>query len=494
MAYDDLADFLSELESRGELHRISAPVSSRFEIAAITRETVLRSDRSPALLFDQVDGQSVPVVTNLLGTESRMLAALRVESFADLAQQMIDLIAPDIPSGWMNALQFVPRLTQLMKLPPSETQTGRSQQVVRVGRDVNLAALPVPYSWQGESGPVLTAAVAHAVDPVSEARILLRTSAELTGANRLAIHCHPGDEIHAAAQECQRRGVPLPLALSLGGDPAIAFTSQLPLPRGTDPATVAGFLRNRPMELVRARSQDVLVPAQAEFIIEGYIDPAEPTTQAGPVAAPTGYYGPVETVPCMHVTTLTHCSNPVLPATIVGPPPQEDFWAGRAIEQLSLPLVRLFVRDVAQLHWPRSGMFRNLLFVSIRKTHPQHAKQTMQALWGLHGTAQAKFIVVVDEDVDVTSEELVWYTVGVNAHPGRDTIFAEGPAGAYDHAAPHRYAGEKMGIDATVKSADEGHPRAWPERVEIPDETRQRIRQRWSEFGLPDAADSGGGT
>lgn len=492
MAYDSLADFLDELRSRGELHRIAAPVSSRFEIAAITRQAALQTAGGPALLFDQVDGQGVPVVTNLLGSRQRMLAALKIESFEELAGRICDLISPEIPRGWMNALQLVPRVTQLMKLPPVVIAQGRCQHVVRVGRDINLGALPIPFSWQREASPVLTAAQIHAIDPRSGARILRRIPAELKSANTLALHCHPADELYAAAREAQRRNESLPVALSLGCDPAVSFAAQLPLPRGTDPVVFAGFLRNRPVELVTARNGVLEVPAQADFVLEGYLDPGEPWTSAGPIAAPTGYYGPEETVPLMHVTTLTHASNPVLPATIVGPPPNEDQWIGRATEQLWLPLIRLFVRDLVQLHWPRCGLFRHLLFVSIRKTHPQHARQVMHALWGLSGLAEAKMIVVVDEDVDVTDEEQVWYTVGVNAHPGRDTLIAEGPTHPYDHAAAVRYAGSKLGIDATAKTADEGYTRGWPGRVEVPEETRQRILQRWSEFGLPPLGGEGG--
>lgn len=494
MAFDSLADFLDELQTRGELHRISAPVSSRFEIAAISRQSSLQEGSNPALIFDQVDGQSIPVVTNLFGTAARMRSALRIEKFEDLAQHIVELIAPEIPRGWLNALQLIPRVSQLMKLPPIETQTARCQQVVRVGRDINLGTLPVPFSWKGESGPVFTSALAHTFDPLTGARLISRVPAELKGTNTLLIHCHPSQPLWSAIRESQSRQETLPLAISLGSDPAISFAAELPLPRGTDPAAFAGFLRNKPMNLVSARSQKIQVPADAEFVMEGYFDPNEPWASGGPIAAPTGFYGPEETLPVMHVTTLTHCSNPIFPASIIGPPPQQDEWMGRGIEQLFLPIIRLFVRDVVQIHWPRSGLFRNLLFVSVRKTHPHHARQVMHALWGLQGIAQSKYIVVVDEDVDVTNEELVWYTVGVNTHPGRDTFLIEGPTGPYDHAAPVRFSGQKMGIDATVKDSHEGHPRDWPTRVEIPEETRERIFQRWPEFGLPERQKPGEST
>lgn len=491
MPFDSLTDFLSELEQRSELHRISASVSSRFEIAAVTRQSALQSSGNPALLFEQVDGQAIPVVTNVFGTRERLQHALGVRDFRELGQRLIDLLAPDLPQGWLNALQLIPRVSQLMKLPPAIVQTGRCQQVVRVGKDVNLGTLPIPFSWQGEAAPVITAGLVHAVDPVTNVRILRRMPLELKSANTLAIHLQPDEEIHAAALEYRRRGIQMPLAVSVGAEPVLWFCSQLPLPRGTDPAMMAGFLRNTPLELVKARSQEVQVPAHAEFVIEGYLDAAEPWTDAGPIASPTGFYGPEETVPLMHVTTVTHCTNPVFQASIVGPPPNEDHWVGRATEQLFLPLIRLFARDVVNLHWPRCGMFRNLLFVSIRKTHPEHARQTMHALWGLHGLASAKMIVVVDEEIDVTNEELVWHTVGVNTHPGADTEFAKGPTHAYDHAAPVRYVGHKMGIDATAKLPGEGFPRPWPARVEIPEETRKRISERWSEFGFDGTSGKG---
>jgi 4-hydroxy-3-polyprenylbenzoate decarboxylase len=491
MRFDSLTDFLGEIEQRGELHRVAAPVSSRFEIAAVTRQSALQSPGNPALVFEQVDGQAIPVATNVLGTRERLELGLGVRDFQELGQRLIDLLAPDLPQGWLNALQLVPRVSQLMKLPPAIVKTGRCQQVVRVGKDVNLGTFPIPYSWQGEAAPVVTAGIVHAFDPVSNARILRRIPLELKHGNSLALHLPPDEELHAAALEYRRRGVQMPLAVSLGVEPVLWFCSQLPLPRGTDPAMMAGFLRNTPLELVKARSQDVQIPAHAEFVIEGYLDAAEAWDQAGPIASPTGFYGPEESAPLMHVTTITHAANPVFHAAIVGPPPNEEHWIGRAAEQLFLPLIRLFVRDVVELHWPRCGMFRNLLFVSIRKTHPEHARQTMHALWGLHGLASAKIIVVVDEEIDVSNEELVWHTVGVNCHPGRDSEFAKGPTHAYDHAAPVRFVGHKMGLDATAKLPGEGFPRPWPARVEIPEETRRRIAERWSEFGLADSAEQG---
>lgn len=485
MAYDTLNDFLSELESRGELLRVSSPVSSRFEIAAITREVMLQSDNPPALVFDQVDGQSIPVVINLLGTRARMLLALRIDDFSELADQIISLIAPEIPEGWKNALQLIPRVTQLMKLPPVESQTGRSQQVVRIGKDVNLGNLPVPYSWRGEAGPVITAGVVHAINPVTGARILSAVPLELTGHSTMALHIHLGHDLYTALEASRNAGQQFPLAVSLGIDPAIWYTAHLPLPRGTDPTMFTGFLRNKPLELVPGRTQDIQVPANAEMIIEGYVDANEPWKSVGPIATPTGFYSPEETMPAIHVTALTHCSNPVFHSSLVGPPPNEAEWIGRATEQLFLPLAKIYIRDLVNLHWAQAGLFRNWLFVSIRKTHPHHARQVMHAIWGLHGLSQAKMIVVVDEDVDVTNENLVWHLMGTHVNPKSDCVFADMPADAYDHASPQRFVGQKMGFDATRKRPEEGYPREWPDRVEIPLETRELIRKRWQEFGLP---------
>ncbi|MBD3674550.1 MAG: UbiD family decarboxylase [Planctomycetaceae bacterium] len=485
MAYETLNDFLSELESRSELLRVSSPVSSRFEIAAITRELTLQSDQAPALIFDQVDGQSIPVVMNLLGTRSRMLLALRVEQFSELANQIIDLISPEIPDGWKNALQLIPRVTQLMKLPPVESQTGRSQQVVRIGKDVNLGNLPIPYSWRGEAGPVITAGTIHAQDPLSGTRILTAAPLELTSHSTLALHIHPGQDLYSAVRSAREAGQQLPIAVSIGVDPAIWFAAHLPLPRGTDPTMLAGFFRNKPLELVPGRTQEISVPANAEMIIEGYLDANEPWQSVGPIAAPTGFYSPEETMPTVHVTALTHCTNPLWHSSLTGPPPQETEWIGRATEQIFLPLAKIYIRDLVDLHWAQAGMFRNWLFVSIRKTHPQHARQVMHAIWGLHGLSQAKMIVVVDEDVDVSNENLIWHLMGTHVNPQSDCVFADLPADAYDHACPRRYVGQKMGFDATRKLPEEGYTRNWPERVEIPEETRDLIRKRWQDFGLP---------
>jgi 4-hydroxy-3-polyprenylbenzoate decarboxylase len=353
-----------------------------------------------------------------------------------------------------------------------------------MGRDVDLADLPVPRSWPGEASPVITAGQVFTRHPVTGVRNVGLYPLEVRDHNTLAIHWTPHHDGWRNYNEHRRLGRPMPVAVALGGDPLLTYAASAPLPADTDECVFANFLRGRPIELVKCRSIDLEAPAEAEFILEGMIDVAAPLEQAGPIAAGTGYYTLPDALPMINVTAITHRSNPVFPAMIAGTPPMEDFWLGKATERIFLPFVKLFVPEIVDMHVPGSGAFRNLLFVSIRKDYPQQARRVMHALWGLKGLLTTKILVVVDDSVDVHDEDRVWFQVGANVHPGRDVVFCEGPTHFDDHAAPVHGMGHKMGLDATPKLPEEGHPRSWPEMLAMPAEIQERIEQRWDEYGL----------
>ncbi len=484
MAYPRLADFLAELEEDGQLVRIAAEVDADLEVAAITDRISKTSGGGPALLFEQVRGHTWPVVTNLFGHEHRLLRALQAPSLDAVGQRVAELLRPDIPESWLEAVHLVPRITQLMRVPPRTVSEGLCQQVVHMGRDVDLDRLPLPRCWPNDAGRSLTGAAVISVDPDTGARCVSRPPLQLTAKNRVAVHWTPHERAWRLLERYAELGRQMPVAIAVGGEPAFMLASGLPLPPGADACYLAGILAGQPLELVRCRTLELAVPAQAECIIEGHIDATAERAVCGPLGTTTGWYSLPRACPEIHVGALTQQTNPVLPVMIPGPPPSE---ASRLVglgERMWLPVVRLILPEIVDWHWPQSGSGRHLLFVSLRKRYPGHGRKLLHALWGLDGIALVRTIVVVDEDVNVHDTERVWHEVVCNVDYGRDLVFCDGPADDDDHATPQRGLGRKLGIDATRKTAEEGHPRPWPDRLAMPAELQKRLRERWNEYGF----------
>ena len=484
MDHDHLADFLDVLENAGELVRVSAQVDPAFEIAEITDRICKSSEDGPALLFDNVKNHTIPVVTNLLGSRSRMCRALHADSLEEVADRIAGLVQPDLPESWLESLKLVPQFASLTKLPPKTVASGLCQQVVKMGRDVDLGQLPLLQNWPEEAGPTITAGQVYTTHPETGVRNVGLYPLQLCGPDRLSIHWHAHHDGYQHWREYKQREQQMPVAVVLGGDPVFFYIASAPLPANTDECLLGGFLRSKNIDLVRCRSLEMEVPADAEIVIEGRIDTSAPNVSAGTIALPTGFYSLPEETAQIHVTAVTHRSNPLFPALIGGRPPMEDYWLGKATERILLPLIRLFIPEVVDMNLPRVGASRNFLFVSIHKEYPQHAHKVMHAMWSLKRLMVSKFIVVVDADVDVHNEEQVWFHVGANAHPGRDVLFSPGPGDLHDHATPVRGLGHKMGIDATRKLSDEGHPRPWPEPVQMRPDIREQVTRRWGEFGF----------
>jgi 4-hydroxy-3-polyprenylbenzoate decarboxylase len=484
MPYENLADFLSELQDHGELVRIAAEVEADLEIAAITDRVCKSPDGGPALFFENVRGRSLPVVTNLLGSRRRLCRALGVEAFEQVAERIVGLIQPDVPAGWLESLRLVPQFAQLTKLPPRIVKTAVCQQVVRMGRDIALDELPIPRSWPQESSPTITLGQVYTRSLQTGRRNVGLYPLQVCGENLLCVQWSPHHDGSRHYREYQQAGQQMPVSIALGGDPVYTLMACAPLPPFTDECLFGGFLRDRNIDLVKCRSNDLEVPAHAEIVLEGYIDAEQPTAPAGSFAAPTGFATMPEDLPVIRLTALTHRSNPLFPAMIYGKSPMEDFWIGQALERIFLPLVRLFIPELVDYHLPLAGAGRHLLFVSIRKEYPQQARKVMNALWSFGRLMVTKTIVVVDADVDVHNEQEVWFRVGANVHPGRDVVFCDGPGDWLDHAAPIRGLGQKMGLDATRKLPEEGHSRPWPDELQMSDDLRERVNRRWGEYGL----------
>ena len=481
MSYDSLAEFLSALQDHGELVQIPVPVDPALELAAITdRVAKGSSGGGPALLFENVKNSTFPVVTNLLGSRRRLSLCLGVTDLDELAAELDRRLQSQNPGGWLDALKLTSDWGGLGKWLPKLVKSGICQQVVRLGRDVNLWDLPVPRCWPGEPYPVITAGIISTLPPGTPNQVHFRAPLVVTGQSELA--WYDGDHnqrmlLDALIASNQN----LPVAISLGGDPTL--TLAVGMPEITDPRLFAGLIRGSNTEVVRCRTNDVEVPASAEVIIEGYVDAANPRSN-GPitVARENGRYVQRE-MPVIQVTAITHRANPILPASIVSRPPSEESWISLAGERIMLPLLRRRFPELIDIHRPFSGSSRNLLFVRIRKTKSFQARRILHAIWGMEWLGQSKLIVVVDEDIDVQNEDLVWYTVGNCACPNRDFVFSDGLASDDDYTSTETMRSGRVGIDATRKD-DRESAGNWPQSLIMSDDILERLHKRWSEFGL----------
>jgi 4-hydroxy-3-polyprenylbenzoate decarboxylase len=484
MPYEFLSDFLSRLQDAGELVRISAAVDTGLEMAAITERVGNTADGGPALLFEKPRTGSIPVVTNLLGSRRRLCLALGVDSLDQLVDRMNRGLQPE-SANWLEALRLVPATAGMSKFAPRIIRTAVCQQVVRLGRDVNLWDLPIPRSWPDEANPVITAGQIVTQDPASSSLSLARFPVQVIGQQQLVPHWnrnHAGYHHWQAAVKANRQ---FPVAVALGGDPVSLLATATRIPGFTESLLFSGFLRGASLDLVKARSIELEVPAASEIVLEGYIDYAGDLAPAPPIASGCGHYLPGEPLPVIHITGMTHRANPVLPAIIPGAPPSEESWLGLALERLHLAYLQAIQPDIVDIHEPFSGANRNLLFVSLRKQHPLHARQVLNALWGSPLVGLSKTIVLVDAEVDIHREEDVWFAVGANANPRQDLIVSEGPTHMDDYSTEYRGIGPKLGIDATRKLPDETGHRASPRPLVMSEEILSRVRDRWAEFGLP---------
>ncbi|WP_339686938.1 UbiD family decarboxylase [Gimesia maris] len=486
MHADHLAEFVSNFEEAGLLVRISSPVETQLEIAAITEQVVKTSptNSAPALLFDQVAGHKIPVLTNLYGSLPRMLQILHTDSLDSIADRVAGLLSPDLPEGWLDSLKMIPQFSQLVNIKPRIVKTASCQQVVKLGRDVNLSEFPLLTCWPEEQFPTITAAQIITFDPETKARFVNARPIQVISNQQLAIRWSQHDAGYQLLQKFHARGQQLPVAIVIGGDPVGLYTAHAPLPKMTDPYAFGGFLRNNALELVRARSIEIDVPAQAEIVMEGFIDPASDPVDVGPVANTTGYYSPAEKVMPLNLSAVTHRANPIWHALIPAGPPAEAGFFAQATERIFLPLLKLMVPELVDIHFPAAGAGRYLMFVSIHKSYPQQARRVVNALWSLESLLSLKLIVVVDDDVNVHDEQQVWYRVSTNLNPGRDLIHSEGPGDDDDHSAAIQGIGHKLGLDATRKTPSEGHPREWPSALKMPAEMLERVQSRLSELGL----------
>jgi 4-hydroxy-3-polyprenylbenzoate decarboxylase len=481
MAYKDLREFIDRLEQEGELKRIDVEVDPELEIAEITDR--VSKDYGPALLFKNVKGSDMPVLINAFGSEKRMNMSLGVNKLDDIAQDIIDIIeiADSVPKSMLDKVKILPRLAEISSFMPRIVKSGICQEVV--DKNPSLDKLPVLKCWPGDAGRFITLPQVYSKDPENGKRNVGMYRLQVFDGQTTGMHWHMHHDGASNYRKNCDRGQPTEVAVALGGDPAITYAATAPLPKDIDELIFAGFLRKQPVDLVRCKTIDLEVPADAEIIIEGYVDPVERRLE-GPFGDHTGYYSLADEYPVFHVKCITHRKNPIYPTTIVGKPPQEDCYLALATERIFLPLLKFQLPEVVDMHLPMEGVFHNCVLVSIRKSFPGHARKVMSSLWGMGQMMFAKFIVVVDEDVNVQNLSEVMWKVFNNVDPRRDTMIIEGPLDVLDHSAPLPYYGSKMGFDATKKWRAEGHNREWPEDIRMSEEIIALVEKKWSEYGI----------
>jgi len=481
MAYNDLQDFIKELEAQGELRRIKEPVSPVLEITEITDRVCKRY--GPALLFENVSGYDMPVLTNAFGSLKRMSMALEIESFDSVSKEVLSFLEMEAPNTIFKKLKMIPKLKRLSSSFPRIVKRAPCHKLVFKGDEVDITRLPALHCWPMDGGRFITLPLVFTRHPETGIRNVGMYRIQVFDRNTAGMHwhTHKGGAHHYRVAE--RLGKSLEVAVAIGPDPAMTYAATAPLPEDMDEVVFAGFLREEPVELVKCLTVNLEIPASSQIVLEGFVDPGERKTE-GPFGDHTGYYSLADEYPVFHVTCMTLRKGAVYPATIVGMPPQEDCYMAKATERLFLPLIKKTLPEIIDMNLPMEGVFHNLAFLSIDKRYPGHARKVAHALWGLGQMMFSKIICIFDKEVDVQNISHVLWRLGNNVDPRRDILFTDGPVDALDHAAPLPLFGSKMVIDCTRKWPEEGFTRKWPDIIEMDPAVRKKIDKIWSKLGI----------
>jgi 4-hydroxy-3-polyprenylbenzoate decarboxylase len=480
--FADVTSFIDELDRRRDLARVGELVDPRLEMAAVIDRVCKSPGGGPALLFERPTRASMPVAANLYGSMARICLALGVERLDDLAREIEELTTPPMPKGFMDALRLMPLANRLTDLMPKMVKDAPCQDIVRM--DGGLDELPVLTTWPEDGGPFITLPLVITRDPETGMRNIGTYRMQVFDRRTTGMHWqrHKGGAQHHRVAE--RLGRRLEVAVALGADPVLTYAATAPMPEGLDELMLAGVLGKRRVEMVKCRTVDLEVPANAQIVLEGYVDPGE-RRREGPFGDHTGLYSLADDFPVFHLQCMTMRKKPVYVTTVVGIPPMEDYYLGKASERVFLPLIRKTLPEIVDMHFPAAGIFHNIVMVSIDKRYPGHARKIMSAFWGLGQLMFSKCIIVVDKDVDVQNEAEVAWIAGTHVDPARDIEITRGPVDDLDDAALHPAYGGKMGIDATRKWPAEGATREWPKRLTTTEAARKTAEEIWTRIGKP---------
>ena len=472
MPYSSLNEFVELLEKKGELVRVKEEVDPVLEITAIVDQVSKSPGGGKALLFEKPKGSSYPVLINAFGSYKRMSLSLGVEDLEEHAAAIKELLELKPPKGLVDKLKFLPKLAEIAKFPPTEVSKGACQEVVETNPDLNT--LPILKCWPQDGGRFITFPLVYTQDPETGVRNIGMYRMQVYDGKTTGMHwqVHHGGAGHY--RKAEKAGKRLEVAVALGGDPALTYSATAPLPEGIDELLFSGFLRGKPVELVKCKTVNLMVHADADFVLEGYVEPGERRTE-GPFGDHTGYYSLADEYPVFHITCITRRKNPIYMTTIVGKPPMEDGYLGKATERLFLPLMQKVLPEIVDIELPVEGIFHNLAVVSIDKQYPMHARKVMFALWGLGQMMLNKILIVVDKDTNVHDHAQVLWRVGNCMDAKRDVLITEGPLDVLDHTSPQWGWGGKIGIDATRKWKEEGFNREWPDELTMDKKIEEKV-------------------
>jgi len=508
MAFESFSQFIKTLEREGELHRVGTPVATELEITELADIQMKSSGGGKALLIEKplVNGEvsSIPVAINTMGSWKRMAMSLGAESVDAVANELGSLVKAKPPASFHEAIRLLSTALDLRHAKPKMVRDGPCKEVVHrfdapptrtepwpkapavselssvSGPFPTLINMPILKCWPLDGGRFITLPCVVTKDPDTGERNVGMYRIQIYDGQTTGMHWQLQKVGARHGRRYYEKGERMPVAIFLGGDPVFTFCATAPLPDGLDEFLLAGYLRKKSVELVKCETNDLEVPANADFVIEGYVDPKEPLREEGPFGDHTGFYTLPEPYPVFHVTAITHRKDAVYPATIVGIPPMEDFYMGSASVKLFLPVFKMNFPEIVDMALPAEGVFHNLVFVSIKKSYPMQAYKIMHGLWGMGQMMFTKYIVVVDDDVDVHNTSEVLFRLCANTDPERDSIFTKGPADVLDHATSETGVGTKLGFDATKKLPGEGFKRPWPPLIKMDAGVKAKVRKLFS--------------
>ncbi|MFL6538018.1 MAG: menaquinone biosynthesis decarboxylase [Chthoniobacterales bacterium] len=488
MAYRSFRDFIDALDRAGELTRVATPVDTDLLIAEWADREMKSTGGGKALLFEQpgVDGRAskFPVAINTMGSRKRIAMALGRDSIEEIADEIQLILKAKPPTDLREGFSLLKQGIHLLHARPKHVKSAPCQDVVHLFDDgsqpstndsqITLADLPILKCWPKDGGRFVTLPNVHTRDPETGARNVGMYRMQVYDERTTGMHWQVHKVGARHGKRYYERGERMPVAVTLGGDPALTFAATAPLPDGLDEILFAGFLRRKSVEMVKCKTSDIEVPAEVDFVLEGYVQPGE-TRPEGPFGDHTGFYTAVEDYPVFHLTAITHRRDAIYPTTIVGVPPMEDFYLGDASVRIFLPVFKMNFPELVDMALPPEGVFHNLVFVSIRKQYPYQAFKVMHGLWGMGQMMFSKYIVVVDEDCDVHNTSEVLFRLCANTDPERDTTVIRNPSDSLDHAPTQQNVGSHMGFDATRKLVGEGYKRGWPELVRMTEEAQRLV-------------------
>ncbi len=480
MPIEDINEFVTELEKKGELKRIKTEVDSNLEIAEILRREMY--SKGPAILFENVKNYNMPVLGNAFGSMKRLEIGLEMKDFTEIGQRIVDMTKMDIPSGFLNKIKKLPELSKMAESFPKLENSGPVTEIT--SNSASFDDIPILKSWPNDAGRFITLGLVATKHPETGVRNLGVYRMQILDSTHALMHWQKHKRGAQHGEISKERGEKIQAAIIIGCEPATIFSSIAPVPEGLDKYLFAGITRKKGIKMVKCKTIDLEVPANAEIILEGYVDPYD-IRDEGPFGDHTGYYTPVEPYPTFTLTGIMRRKKPIYVTTVVGKPILEDAYIGKVIEQSFLPLIRMFHPEVVDFSMPAAGWFQGFAIISIKKRYPGQAKKVMMGLWGMGQLALTKMFVVVDEDINVHDINDVIWAITTRADAARDTIIINNtPTDTLDPASPLVNLGSKLGIDATQKTREEGFEREIQQQVKVDTNTKNLVDSKWSSYGL----------